>query len=217
MIISIVGSGGKTTLVKKLATDYRAEGKKVFVTTTTHMYIEEDTLLTDDADTIISALREKGFAMAGIPQGEKIKALSRETFDAVCKHVDVVLVEADGSKHMPLKFPNATAPVIPNNTDEILVVCGLTALGQQAQGDGRLPQAPPGYLSPSTGGCEDPARWLSLPKSGGGLAGTGAGCVDSPARVVLPPAQALHLRRRPCSQRGGGHGKSLGLCCDGDG
>lgn len=133
MIISIVGSGGKTTLLKKLATDYRAEGKKVFVTTTTHMYIEEDTLLTDDADTIISALREKGFVMAGIPQGEKIKALSRETFDAVCKQADVVLVEADGSKHMPLKFPNATEPVIPENTDEILVVCGLNALGQKAK------------------------------------------------------------------------------------
>ena len=133
MIISIVGSGGKTTLLKKLAADYRAEGKRVFVTTTTHMFIEEETLLTDDADTIIGALQEKGFVMAGIPQGEKIKALSKETFEAVCKRADVVLVEADGSKHLPLKYPNATEPVIPENTDEILVVCGLNALGQKAK------------------------------------------------------------------------------------
>ena len=133
MIISIVGSGGKTTLLKKLAAAYRAEGKTVFVTTTTHMFIEEDTLLTDDADAIIDTLRKNGFAMAGISHGEKIKALSRETFDAVCKHADVVLVEADGSKHMPLKFPNATEPVIPENTDEIIVVCGLNALGQKAR------------------------------------------------------------------------------------
>ena len=133
MIISIVGSGGKTTLLKKLAAAYRAEGKTVFVTTTTHMFIEEDTLLTDDANVIIDTLRKNGFAMAGIPLGEKIKALSRENFDAVCKYADVVLVEADGSKHMPLKFPNATEPVIPENTDEIIVVCGLNALGQKAR------------------------------------------------------------------------------------
>lgn len=133
MIIAVVGSGGKTTLLKKLAAQYRREGKTVFVTTTTHMFIEEDTLLTDDANTILDALRERGYAMAGIPEGEKIKALSGKTFDSVCAVADVVLVEADGSKHMPLKYPNATEPVIPPNTDEILVVCGLNALGQKAK------------------------------------------------------------------------------------
>ena len=36
MIIAVVGSGGKTTLIKKLAAQHRSEGKTVFVTTTTH-------------------------------------------------------------------------------------------------------------------------------------------------------------------------------------
>ena len=63
MIIAVVGAGGKTTLIHKLAVQYRAEGKSVFVTTTTHMFIEENTLLTDDADTIIGELRENGYAM----------------------------------------------------------------------------------------------------------------------------------------------------------
>ena len=133
MIISVVGSGGKTTLIKKLAAQYTNEGKTVFVTTSTHMFIEEDTLLTDDADTIIHRLQEKCYAMAGIPEGEKIKALSRETYEAVCSFADVVLVEADGSKRLPLKYPNASEPVIPENTDEIIVVCGLNAVGQKAK------------------------------------------------------------------------------------
>ena len=133
MIIAIVGSGGKTTLIKKLAARYRGAGKTVLVTTTTHMFIEADTLLPDDAGTILAALRENGYAMAGIPQGEKIKALSQETFDTVCAAADVVLVEADGSKHLPLKFPNTTEPVIPEHTDEIIVVCGLNAMGQPAK------------------------------------------------------------------------------------
>ncbi len=133
MIIAVVGSGGKTTLIKKLAARYRSEGKNVLVITTTHMFVEEDTLLTDDADTIISVLRETGYAMAGIPEGEKIKALSQKTYEEVCSFADVVLVEADGSKRLPLKYPNDSEPVIPENADEIIVVCGLNAIGQQAK------------------------------------------------------------------------------------
>jgi xanthine dehydrogenase accessory factor len=45
MIKAVVGSGGKTTLIHQLAKQYRKAGKKVFVTTTTKMLIEEDTLL----------------------------------------------------------------------------------------------------------------------------------------------------------------------------
>ena len=133
MMISVIGSGGKTTLIKNLADRYRSEGKTVLVTTTTHMFIEEDTLLTDDAGTILQALKETGYAMAGIFDRNKIKPLSRETFAAVCTHADVVLVEADGSRRLPLKYPNATEPVIPEGTDEIIIVCGLNALGQKAK------------------------------------------------------------------------------------
>lgn len=133
MIISVVGSGGKTTLIKKMAADYHAQGKRVFVTTTTHMFLEEDMVLSDNADSIIEVLEKTGFVMAGIADGEKIRALSPKTFEAVCRHADVVLVEADGSKRLPLKFPNATEPVIPENTDEIIVVCGLNAIGQRAK------------------------------------------------------------------------------------
>ena len=132
MIIAFVGSGGKTTLLKQMAEEFLRQGKCVFITTTTHMFIEPDTLLTDDASSIIEVLHKNGIAMAGIPEGEKIKALSRETYEAVCQYADVVLVEADGSKRLPLKYPNATEPVIPENVDEIIVVCGLNAIGQKA-------------------------------------------------------------------------------------
>ena len=133
MIIAVVGAGGKTSLIKELAAQYRAEEKKVFVTTSTHMFIEEHTLCTDDAECILGELGEKGFVMAGIQEGEKIKSLSRETYEKVCRHADVVLVEADGSKHMPFKYPDETEPVIPENADEIFVVCGLHGIGKKAK------------------------------------------------------------------------------------
>ena len=133
MIVAVVGSGGKTSLIKELTSKYRSEGKTVFVTTTTHMMVEEDTLCSDDANVILSRMEKDGYVMAGISEGPKIRSLSGETYEAVCRCADVVLVEADGSRHMPLKYPNATEPVIPDNADEIVVVCGLHALGQQAK------------------------------------------------------------------------------------
>ena len=129
MIISVVGSGGKTTLIKKLAARYRSEGKTVLITTTTHMLIEKDTLLTDDAGVIMQALKETGCVMAGIPDGEKFKALSRKTFDAVCTCADVVLVEADGSKGLPLKAHLPHEPVIPACANQVIQVVGLSGLG----------------------------------------------------------------------------------------
>lgn len=132
MIYAVVGAGGKTSLIHRMAEAYRAQRKKVFVTTSTHMFIEEETLLTDDSDEIIEKLETTGYVMAGITAGEKIRALSEETYKAVCEHADIVLVEADGSKRMPLKYPNDQEPVIYGNVDKILVVCGLFALGRKA-------------------------------------------------------------------------------------
>lgn len=132
MVKAFVGAGGKTTLIRQEAKKYLEQGCKVCVTTSTHMYIEENTLLTDCADEIIRELKEKHYAMAGIADGTKIKSLSRVTYDKVCAYADVVLVEADGSKHMPLKFPSNSEPVIYDNVDEIVVVYGLHALRRKA-------------------------------------------------------------------------------------
>lgn len=129
-IVAVVGAGGKTTYIRKKAKEYVHQGKKVFVTTTTHMMKETDTLVSDDAEEIIKRLTEQNFVMAGRDCGEKIQTLSAETYEKVCAYANVVLVEADGSKHMPIKFPAGHEPVIPENVNQIVVNCGLHALGK---------------------------------------------------------------------------------------
>ena len=130
MIKAVVGSGGKTSYIHKLAEEYVSKGCDVFVTTSTHMFAEEDTLLTDDAEKIIDELKKKHYVMAGTAFGSKIKALSQDVYKQVCEYADVVLIEADGSKHMPIKYPADYEPVIYDNVDEIIVVCGIHALGK---------------------------------------------------------------------------------------
>ena len=133
MIKAFVGAGGKTTEIFKEAEYFRGIGKKVFVCTSTHMFIQNDTLISDNKEEIINELNKKGYVFAGTKaEDKKIGTLSYDTYLSLCQKADVVLVEADGSKHKSLKFPNENEPVIYDNVDEIVVVAGLKALGKTA-------------------------------------------------------------------------------------
>lgn len=130
-ILSIVGAGGKTTSVFKIAREQEAMGKKVLVTTTTHMELPgKETVLSGDVDDIIQKLKPGRTVTAGLRDGEKMKGLPKEVFQAASSFADVTIVEADGSKKMPVKARNETEPVIPEGTDQILIVAGMSALGR---------------------------------------------------------------------------------------
>lgn len=131
MVIAVAGSGGKTTRIHLLTEKYRKLGKTVLVTTTTHMYREEGCDISGDEGQIRAKLKNFGYCMAGLPAEEgKIKALPEKIYDALCAYADVVLVEADGSRGMPIKYPAEYEPVIPENAEEIHIVTGLSALGK---------------------------------------------------------------------------------------
>ena len=132
-IVSIVGAGGKTTLAHELANKYCGEKKRVLVTTTTHMFIENDTVVTDKADDILNRLEAKGYCMAGSQCDEdlaKIKALPEDVLNEVLSHVDVCIIEADGAKHHTIKYPRSYEPVILPMTDEVIVVMGTRDIGK---------------------------------------------------------------------------------------
>ena len=105
-VIAVVGAGGKTTRIHNLTKQYREEGKRVLVTTTTHMYREEGCILSGNVEEIIQRLDTCGYCMAGLPAEDgKMKGLLKEVYEKVCDFAEVVLVEADGSKGYPVKYP----------------------------------------------------------------------------------------------------------------
>lgn len=63
MIISIIGSGGKTTRMKELLFKYKEEGKTVLMTTSTHMRIEEDTLVDPTYEEIHEEIKTKAMPL----------------------------------------------------------------------------------------------------------------------------------------------------------
>ena len=50
----------------------------------------------------------------------------------MCAMADLVLVEADGSRRLPLKVPRPGEPVLPENADMILCIAGLSSAGAAA-------------------------------------------------------------------------------------
>ena len=129
MVTAVVGAGGKTTLIRELSARYRAQGKRVLVTTSTHMFREPSTLVDAQAAQIAAALQTEGFAMAGsaAPEG-KIGPLPPGLY-AACAAADEVLVEADGARGHLVKLPRAGEPVIFDNVTDIVLVINLKAEG----------------------------------------------------------------------------------------
>jgi probable selenium-dependent hydroxylase accessory protein YqeC len=141
-VISLVGGGGKTTLMFALARELASTGKYVVTTTTTKILEpnpEQSPLLlldTDEAGLMksftlhITKLKHVTLAAEKLPTG-RLKGISPQMVSKLArsKRVDYIIVEADGAAGKPLKAPNATEPVIPPNTTLVIPVIGVDAVG----------------------------------------------------------------------------------------
>lgn len=130
LVITFVGAGGKTTLLYALAHELVAQGNTVLIVTTTHMYEPaHHGVFCADAEIIAAALQKNKLVVAGCRNGNgKITFIGQEVYRRICPYADVTLIEGDGAKRYPFKICSATEPVIPNNTNLVIAVVGLTAL-----------------------------------------------------------------------------------------
>ncbi len=135
-VISVVGAGGKTTVLHRLADEYIRTGKNVIITTTTHIVDErEEYFLSDPSvEKIEQYLEHFRQVWAGMPApGGKLKGLEEAVFREILKWGLPVLIEADGARRLPLKVPAGHEPVIPEETTHVLSVYGLDAVGRSLE------------------------------------------------------------------------------------
>lgn len=127
-VISFTGGGGKTSLIRRMAWEGRELGLKVLVIPTTHMALPEHFFVPEPSvGALEKTLKDSGIAVAGNPEerkpGEKkISFWGWEFYQQAREKADLVLVEADGAKRLPVKVPGPAEPVIPGDTDLILCV-----------------------------------------------------------------------------------------------
>ena len=149
-ITAIIGSGGKSTLLKTLGLELMRAGGRVLLCTTTHMFPvagvpwDGSSRRLDVAPWKPGALHVPGCtceACAGLARGSICQAgvLDPETgklsspaepLDELAQRFDYVLAEADGSKRLPLKAHAAWEPVIPAGMANVIWVVGASGLGK---------------------------------------------------------------------------------------
>lgn len=143
-LISIVGAGGKTTLLYNLSEELKQFNKKILISTTTHIYIppkeiNNDLIISKDRKALlryVEAIRDKGIYVMGkeITNENKIKGIDIHLADELYNTgvFDFMLFEADGGKKKPIKAPAEWEPAVPQSTTVLIGVIGLDSLGRAA-------------------------------------------------------------------------------------
>lgn len=131
-IVSLVGGGGKTTLMYFMAKTCAREGKKVLVTTTTHIFSPAREYYAATAEEAEALWADGKFAVIGtpVPEKGKLKTPPETLLEYLLAKADVAFIEADGSKHCPIKVPRSGEPVFIPQSDLVIAVMGLSAIGK---------------------------------------------------------------------------------------
>ena len=147
-VISLVGAGGKTTLMFRLAKELLLRGMKVVTTTTTKIMepnSEETSSLFVDPDEgkIKDFVRRHLDQCAHITvarerlESGKLKGISQNLVNRLwrLRGIDVIIVEADGAAGRSVKAPRENEPVIPTTTSLVVAILGTEGMGKELNGE----------------------------------------------------------------------------------
>ncbi len=185
-LVSIVGGGGKSGILFALGAGLPG---RVLATTTTRIFAEQvheapAWSTRDDADfeARLAAGESPLLVVENIP-GERARGVAPDVPSRLLARPDVdwVVVEADGSRMLPVKAPADHEPVIPPETDWVLTVAGIDALSRPISEVAHRPERVAAVT-----GCA-PQETLT-PRSLAGLLASPAGGAKS-----VPPRARLRI------------------------
>lgn len=143
-LVSLVGAGGKTTLMFVLARELCNNIGLVITTTTTKIFPPPSSnttslLISREEKEIIDFIYENAgkvghvtIASESLADCGKLQGMSPLLVSKLIRltPVNCIIVEADGASRRPLKAPNpAVEPLIPQQTSLVIPVVGIDALG----------------------------------------------------------------------------------------
>lgn len=150
-VTSVIGSGGKTTLLAALADELSANGATVALTTTTRILPFEGVATwpgTDCSgagcggeDRLAGLLSRERVVCAASPAEAGKLGAPGIPMERLAELADYVLVEADGSKRLPLKAHAAWEPVVPACSGQVICVVGASGFGRPVREAVHRPEA----------------------------------------------------------------------------
>ncbi|MDR0840766.1 MAG: putative selenium-dependent hydroxylase accessory protein YqeC [Christensenellaceae bacterium] len=130
-VTSIIGGGGKSTLLLLLGKELAANGAKTVLCTTAHMYPPQGVpLVTGGEEDILRQLGQSELVCAGAPAEEGKLQQSQIGVNRLAALAEYVLIEADGSRGLPLKAHAAYEPNVPRETVRLVYVVGMQGIGK---------------------------------------------------------------------------------------
>ena len=185
-LTAVVGSGGKTSLIAALARELPGT---VIVATSTHIFPAAGLPLVTER---VAKLPAPKICM-GTPTGEGKLTAPMQPWAELIALADYVLVEADGSKRLPLKAHLPHEPVIPAEANQVIAVLGLSGLGQPVQEAAHRPEVYARLAGCTVEDVVTPARAAAVLQAEGGF-----------TRLVLNQAEG---------REGAGREIAAWLCC----
>lgn len=141
-MVALIGAGGKTTTMFRLAKELRGQGWKVLVTTTTKIFKPakphiDRLFLVEDVQSLIDICAEMAGpviigAGCGVNRDGKLLGLPISWLDRLNREklFDAILVEADGAASRLLKVPNDGEPVIPASCQTTIWMVAIKVIGK---------------------------------------------------------------------------------------
>lgn len=136
-LVAAIGGGGKTTLLHSLAEELREQGAHVVLATTTHFMPFDgiETVSSSNKAEVEAILVRDGIVCAAAPAAGRAGAAGKLGPSPIAVYelrllADMVLVEADGSKRLPLKLHESHEPVVPAGANAVACVLGVSGFGQ---------------------------------------------------------------------------------------
>ena len=128
-VTAIIGSGGKTSAMLRLARELGRDARVIVCTSTRILPPEGLPLLREpDAARAAEILASEHILCVGTPAEKGKLAAPGLAFSQLAALAEYMLVEADGSKRLPVKAHAAYEPVIPPEANQTVCVFGLSGL-----------------------------------------------------------------------------------------
>jgi len=143
-VISIIGAGGKTSLMFQLAKQIADSGNTVLTTTTTRLFMplpsqSPFTIIDSSIGRLVKKSKARLTCFSHFSAGKaydlttgKLHGFAPDRIDQLWQAglFDWIIVEADGARQKPLKATASHEPVIPGVTTHLILTAGLDAVGK---------------------------------------------------------------------------------------
>jgi len=132
--IALLGGGGKTALLHKLAGEFAEYYPSVLQTslTKTAFHLSDKPLILNEID--IAKLKSQKFDRNPLfiigekITNEKLKGISETYLDIIRHQFDITIFECDGARNKPLKAHTDYDPNIPDFTTHVIIIVGADVI-----------------------------------------------------------------------------------------